>query len=111
MTDEEKEEYGVWSDDPVDRLESFMKEKDTFYGSIPELLAFCEIMYVHHQARICFRIFKHVQKEKNLRCDAIVPQLDDSEQIILIDLKSLGKADTVDAHYKLCESSSLCRSN
>lgn len=102
---EEKYEYGEWEEDPVSRLNSFMLEHDTFYASIPELMAFSELMYLNFDVLVCFRIFKHESKERYLRCHSIVPE--QHEKCILIDLKSIGKPDTIYAHYKLCESGSI----
>ena len=100
-TSEEREEYGDWGDDPIDRLNHFMTEYDTFYGSVPELLAFSEIMLLNYDIRVCFRIFKHDAKEYFLRCDAIVPDSLNNPNIV-INLKNIGKPDSSNSHYKLC---------
>lgn len=103
----EREEYTDWGENPTEQLHRFVMEKDSFYGSVPELLAFCEIMLLYFDTRVCFRIFKHVQKDTFLRCDAVVPQIADTEDTILVDLKSIGKMDTQMSHYKLCKSGSF----
>ena len=105
ITESETTEYGVWPDTMEGRMEKWIEERDNFYFTTSEIMAFYEMMVVKG-AQLVIRVWRQSTPKGNLILLHTIPETHSSNSIIF-DLKHTGKNDSIRAHYELLRSGSI----
>ena len=105
ITESETTEYGVWPDTMEGRMEKWMEERDNFYFTTSEIMAFYEMM-VCKGVQLVIRVWRQNTPKGNLILLHTIPETHSSNSIIF-DLKHTGKNDSIRAHYELLRSGSI----
>ncbi|MAT96013.1 MAG: hypothetical protein CL608_02505 [Anaerolineaceae bacterium] len=105
ITESETTEYGVWPASVEGRLERWIEERDDFYCTTSEIMAFYEMMVIKG-LQIVIRVWRQNTGNSNLILLHTIPEAHASNSIIF-DLKHTGKNDSARAHYQLLRSGSI----
>ena len=105
ITESETTEYGVWPNSVEGRMERWFEERDNFYCTTSEIMAFYEMMVIKGM-QIVIRVWRQNAVNSNLILLHTIPEAHASNSIIF-DLKHTGKNDSARAHYQLLRSGSI----
>mgnify|MGYP004248866903 CR=1 FL=1 len=107
ITESETTEYGVWPDSIEGRMEKWLEERDNFYFTTSEIMAFYEMMVVKG-AHLVIRVWRqNTPKGKLILLYTIPETYSPDSHAVIFDLKHTGKNDSVRAHYELLRSGSV----
>ena len=107
ITESETTEYGVWPDSMEGRMQKWMEERDNFYFTTSEIMAFYEMMVVKG-AQLVIRVWRQNTPKGNLILLYTIPEAySPDSRAVIFDLKHTGKNDSVRAHYELLRSGSI----
>jgi hypothetical protein len=105
ITESETIDFGIWPDSMEGRMEKWMEERDQFYFTTSEIMAFYEMM-VCKGAQLVIRVWRQNTPKGNLILLHTIPETH-SPNSLIFDLKHTGKNDSVRAHYELLRSGSV----
>jgi hypothetical protein len=105
ITQSETLDYGVWPDSVEGRMGKWLEERDSFFFTTSEIMAFYEMMVVK-KAQIVIRVWRQNTSNGNLIMLYNIPETHNLNNIVF-DLKHTGKNDSARAHYELLRSGSV----
>ena len=105
ITQSETLDYGVWPDSVEGRIGKWLEERDGFFFTTSEIMAFYEMMIVK-KAHIVIRVWRQNAGKGNLILLHTIPETHNTNSIVF-DLKHTGKNDSARAHYELLRSGSV----
>lgn len=105
VTDEERESFPDWGNDPERRLEHWIMERDDHFYTQSDFVSFNEAMR-HHGIQVVFRIWRKV-RSRLIQLATIPEDAPSDQKHVVFDFAHTGKNDSSNAHWQLLKSGSV----